>query len=479
MTSLVDRFVSEAGFEGNQPSADNIPKKLRDKINGEFIGDYLDLLGNSAPWQIVEHMREHVGSKGIVTGNTSDKPFFVSDEDVGINGATGEAYALVKPGKKDAPLRIIFAHTDIPCLKLNSQPIYLEPDAEKTYLCPHVYFSTTPYGGIRRTDWYGNEVDLIGKVSFGDREIDVNLQGRIKQMSVHSDMAEDDEIGDVKKFSALKVSTEFRTIDEVYNRLGIGDSMDFGRAEIYAYPVPQGGRNGRIVGNFLGATGHDDRVGVYTSTTAGLEAIKNETDNTLLIFGLNREEVGSTGNSGGYEGFFELVLRETLERTLGKRDFKDLHLPTALNTNLLGGYPAISADTDISMGDLEMRESEDTHDYRDGAKPAWGFFICTQDTEWNNRKTSRKHITNLMYLFDNNLPITRRRDRYQITGSCATLDSELGMGGTLADIFDKRFPTVDMGIPVIGLHNTHSEEINIYDAFWGKDGYRLYLEATE
>ena len=38
---------------------------------------------------------------------------------------------LIVPGKKEAPLRIILTHTDIPSLRVIPQPIHIEPDAEK------------------------------------------------------------------------------------------------------------------------------------------------------------------------------------------------------------------------------------------------------------------------------------------------------------------------------------------------------------
>ncbi len=50
--------------------------------------------------------------------------------------------------------------------------------------------------------------------------------------------------------------------------------------------------------------------------------------------------------------------------------------------------------------------------------------------------------------------------------------------GTMADKFDGILPMVDMGVPIIGLHHPLAEEVNLFDLYWAKEGYGVYLRAV-
>ena len=47
----------------------------------------------------------------------------------------------------------------------------------------------------------------------------------------------------------------------------------------------------------------------------------------------------------------------------------------------------------------------------------------------------------------------------------------------MSDVFDEFFPCVDVGVPVIGLHNPTSESLNVFDLYWAKKAYEAYLGA--
>jgi len=467
MASLVDKSSSFKDFKGYQPAADNLRKGVKNYVFKKMVPEYVDFMQARLARDCVSSLRKFVGENGINIGRISEKPFCVTDRDVGINGADGGAYALVKPGKKDTSLRIILVHTDVPCLKLSPQPIHVETDADNSFAYPSFNFSTEPYGGIRAEDWYGMDVDIIGSIFQNGFERKINIPGRIKQKSIH---VEDPD--ERKTLNMLKVDTGMRTMKEVYKKFKIKDAMDFGRAELYVVPHFFGGKNGRLVGNELGAYGHDDRACVWASTIAGLESICNEdSDNTFLIFGLDREEVGSTGSAGGYHGFFEAVLKETLRVIYGDRRFE---LPADLQRGLLGKFPVISADTDVALGEQEIADiSAGLIDLQNSAKSGWGVYISANNAGFGNRNVSPKHVDFLMQLFDKKFG-RNARERYQVIGNCGTPDSEIPKG-TMADIFDKFFPCVDVGVPIIGLHNPTSESLNVFDLFWAKEAYRAYL----
>ncbi|MBM3247587.1 hypothetical protein FJZ17_03570 [Candidatus Pacearchaeota archaeon] len=471
MSSIVDRNTGYQDFIGEQPAADKVPKRTRVHIFKRMGPDYVDFLQERLPWEACDKIKKEAAAFGVEVGRLPDdpkKPFLVTDLDVKLNGVMGNSCVLVKPGNPDKPFRIIIAHSDVPCLKVRAQPIHVELDAERTLGCPSVSLSAEEFGGIRPDDWYGKEVDIVGKVFMAGKERDILLSGRIKQKSVHVDSRDA-----IKTREGLKVDTGFRTLDLLYEQLGIKDHMDFGRANLYVVPYFKRGDNGRLVGHELGAFGQDDRVCMWASMTAGLESLA-KTDNTLIVAALENEEIGSSGISASYRGFFEFALKEAVRRVYGDKA-GEIDLPLDLNRKLLGGWPAISADVDVGLGYEEMQDHWDI-DFKSAAKMGWGFVLSAQAPSWYSRSLSAKHIDNLMELFKKALPLNKQEQRFQVTGSPHSVDSE-STSGTFADQFDRFFPSVDMGVPVVGLHHPGVEVVNLFDLFWLKEGYKAYLRA--
>ena len=462
MASIFDKSQIK-DFRGAQPSADYVSRYVRNYIHGEMTESYTDLLNSELPNDIVDNTRDFMEDAEFVVGQPSENPFFVTDEDMGISGSTGRACAIVKPGHPKGHLRIIFAHTDSPCLRVRPQPVYVDTDAISSNACPSISLMTEPYGGIRPDDWYGMDVDIVGETFLRGRRKRVKIPGLIKHNSLHIDD------GRERTADGLLVDTGFRTLKELYKSLGIRNGMDFGRMRLYA--IPHFEKNAHIVGNEIGSYGADDISCLWAAREAALNASTKRHRNTMLTFFLDREEVGSQGGSGGYRGFFEAVLKETLRLVYG--DSSDFDLPLDLNRNLLGGMPAISADVDVGMTQQELWSNGSEVDVYNIAKPGWGFYICAGGPDWERRDVSPKHVDMLMQIMDKHLD-TRSRERYQITGKPLTPDSGIATA-TMADVFDSFMPCIEMGIPVTGLHNPRAETLNLYDLYWLSRGYEVYL----
>jgi aspartyl aminopeptidase len=202
-----------------------------------------------------------------------------------------------------------------------------------------------------------------------------------------------------------------------------------------------------------------------------LEALAS--GNTTFVFSLDQEEVGSIGNSGAWEGFVRYVMEETLRGREGK-DYARLGFPNSLNTHLLGGMPALSADVDVAFSAAELEENdEDRINFRTAAVAGWGFFICADNTPFT-RATSPLHVDKLMTLLDKKLPGQRRRSRYQVTWSPHSQDSP-DQSASMSEVFDGKMPILDVGIPLISTHHPGSESINIWDLAWLKEMLTLYM----
>jgi aspartyl aminopeptidase len=470
MASFFDKSDNYKDFVGMQPSADYVSGGTVRRVFDVEVPEFLNFIQARTSQDSVSKARKMAASYSVRNGEIGENPFFVSDGDVGFDSEDNTSYALVRPGEPGSPVRIILAHTDSPCLRITPQPVYIESDADYSLAYPSFSLLTRPYGGIRTGDWQGMDVDIVGQI-YGSKVKEINIPGRIKQKSIHVE-SEDEE----RRPLGLRVDTGIRKLKDLYSTLGIKDGMDFARAKLYAVPNFSG-TNGRLVGNELGAYGLDDRACLWAATKAGLEEmVKPSTDNTLMIFGLDKEEIGSSGGNSSYSGFFEYVLNETMKVVHGKEKFKELDLPLDFRRGLLGNYPVISGDGDVALGDLEIENVWDTIDFHNSSKIGWGPFIYSVGPEDSQQEASPKHISNLIDLFDKGLNVKNPRDKFQVIGNCATYDSGLP-SGTLADIFDKSFPCVNVGLPMIGLHSPRSEVINVFDLHWLKEGYQLYFGA--
>src|SRR3989339_175359 len=446
-------------FDGEQPAANHITKQILNQICKKEIPEYLVFIQERLVSDTIQKAKQ-IALEAKVKTQPGESPFFVTDEDMGINGAIGNSFALIKPGKKDSPLRIIISHSDVPSLRIPVNPVYVECDTEKGLASPSLGLYTEPFGGVRADDWYGMDVDIIGKIYFNGKEKRVDLPGRIKQKSLHVD-----DVRALKTYEGLKVDTGLRNVFDLYHKLGIKTADDFARSRLYCLPHFTNGSNGRMVGNELGAFGHDDRCCVWASLKAGLETLKNN-DNTTLIFALDNEEIGSVGNSASYRGFFENTLRETLKIVHGDKA-KEIELPVALNRELLGGMPAIFADVGVGLGPEELEDSYNVN-YRGASRLGWGAMINCGVT------TSPKHMSKILDLFDKKLPGKKQRLRYQIGGDYSPVDSRWSWKGDaqMYDAFGDVIPCLNIGVPVTGLHHPRTETVNVFDLFWMKEAYK-------
>jgi aspartyl aminopeptidase len=155
----------------------------------------------------------------------------------------------------------------------------------------------------------------------------------------------------------------------------------------------------------------------------------------------------------------------------------DIDFPLDLSRGLLGDMPAISADVGIALGnqELEMIGTNEL-DIQNCPKSGWGCFIDAEGfSGFGSRTTSPRHISNLVSLLEKNLIGRNKSSRFHITGNSITQDSDFS-SGTMSDELAKFMPCVDMGIPVIGLHHPTCEVLNIYDLFWTKEAYKIYLQ---
>ncbi|MDN5345407.1 MAG: hypothetical protein PWQ18_1521, partial [Clostridia bacterium] len=245
-------------------------------------------------------------------------------------------------------IRLVGAHVDAPRLDLKPMPLY-----EKDGLA---LFKTHYYGGIKKYQWTALPLALHGVIMLRDgRRIEVvigeesgdpifsvsDLLPHLAKEQMKKDMEEalsgddlnlivgslpfegDDDLKDKIRLAILQLLNQ---------RYGLVEE-DFITAELELVPAGPA-RDLGLDRSLVGAYGQDDRVCGYTALQAILELEKPH--HTALVLLVDKEEIGSTGNTGAHSRFLEYALTEMVART-NKSGFFNV-------SRIMAASQAISAD---------------------------------------------------------------------------------------------------------------------------------------
>ena len=233
------------------------------------------------------------------------------------------ALFIVGSGKAEDGMNILGAHIDSPRLDIKMKPLY-ESDGI-------VYLDTVYYGGIKKYQWVTLPLALHGIVVKKDGSvIDVEIGEDDENTLCISDL-----LPHIAQEQMKKTASEFITGEDLDIMVGLGscdteekdaaknaiisvlrerygiEEDDFFSAELEA--VPAGRSKGMGLDNsMILAYGQDDRVCAFASLSAFLEAEPQE--RTLCCILVDKEEIGSCGNTGMDSTFFENAAAELLDK---------------------------------------------------------------------------------------------------------------------------------------------------------------------
>ena len=220
-------------------------------------------------------------------------------------------------------LNVLGAHIDSPRLDLKQHPLY-----EKDGLA---LFDTHYYGGIKKYQWVATPMALVGVVCKKDGTvIDINIGDKagdpvvgVSDLLIHlasKQMAKtgstvvegeqldllvgsipNDEEKDPVKANILKLLKDEYDIEE----------DDFIAAEIEVVPAGEA-RDYGLDRSMIMGYGHDDKVCAYTSLKAIFDIETPERTACCIL--VDKEEIGSVGNTGMQSRFFEYTVAELLAK---------------------------------------------------------------------------------------------------------------------------------------------------------------------
>ena len=373
----------------------------------------------------------------------------------------GKASAFFVVGSRPLTdgLRLICAHADAPRLDLRPNPLY-----EKEGLA---LMKTHYYGGIKKYQWTALPLAFHGvAVKKGGEKISVVIGEEpndpvlyVSDLPIHlaadqmkkklAEGVSGEElnliVGSIPLGGEKDAGVKAAILKLLKERYGI-DEKDFASAEFEIVPAG-GARDAGFDSSLLASYAHDDRVCVYPAFRA-LLAAENPTF-TAGAFFVDKEEVGSQGNSGMNSHLMENVVSR-LVRASGGSPFD---LSEALERSAL-----LSADVTVGFDPSFAAAFEPNNTARLGSGPVLVKYAGARGKSGAN-DASAELMAFVRDVFD------EAGVRWQI-GGIGRID--LGGGGTIAPFASKYgMQVLDCGVALLSMHAPYelASKADIYETF--------------
>lgn len=386
---------------------------------------------------------------------------------------------LYKIGKKgfDAGIRMLAAHLDAPRLDLKPNPLY--EDAGIALLDTHYY------GGIKKYQWTAIPLALYGvaytqkgqrvEISIGDDAndpvfyiSDLLIHLSKDQMKKSLDEGVSGENLDVICGSIPLKKTGAEKEDSPIKRQVVGylkEKYDLIEEDLVGSEleiVPAGfARDIGFDRSLIAGYGHDDRSCSFAALRAILD-LEETPEKTSCVLLVDKEEIGSYGNTGLESDFFIHTLMEVIE----KRSEKSSHLDIR---RCLRQSLAISADVGAAFDPNypEVNDKKNTPYLNKGV-------VLKKYT--GSRGKSGASDSNAEFISAIRKLLSDNGISWQ-AGELGKVDQ--GGGGTVAFILAKmNMDVLDIGIPVLSMH-APVEAIGKADLYMAYQAYQLFLKKAE
>ncbi len=388
----------------------------------------------------------------------------------------GKCVAAIVAGKKPAyyGVRLIASHIDSPRLDLKLHPLLEEQEM--------AYFKTHYYGGIKKYHWVAMPLALHGVVIKedgrvvpivvgedpedpvlticdllphlarkvqGEKKLAEAIPGEKLNVLVGGNPLPDGEEKDRVKMAVLKLLND---------RYGLVEE-DFISAELELVPAGPA-RDVGLDRAFIGAYGQDDRICAFASLAAILN-LEAPPYTSIALF-LDKEEIGSDGNTGAKSRLLEKIYYDLL-KTLGVSTASDTVLEMFFKTR------AISADV---TGGIDPFYQE-VHEKLNDAKMGHGVVVTKYTGHGGKYAANDAHAEYVGWI----RRILKRAGVVWQAASFGKVDE--GGGGTVAKYLAYHgMDIIDMGPPLLSMHSPF-EIAHKGDLYMTYRAYKAFFEAEE
>lgn len=345
-------------------------------------------------------------------------------------------------------INIVGAHIDAPRLDLKQNPLYQSKDM--------ALLKTHYYGGIKKYQWTTVPLAIHGvaytrdgtqvEITIGEDENDPvfcitdllphlakdqmakkmgeAIEGEALNVLVGGMGVNDSDIDDSVKYNILNILNISYGIDE----------ESFLSAELEIVPAGRA-RNVGIDSAFVGGYGQDDRVCAFTALKSILDVKK--TKKTAMCLLVDKEEIGSTGNTGMLSKFFEMATLELVEAVSGKNDMVTFN-------KVIRNSACMSSDVSAAVDPNYESAFEPQNSSFAGRGLALMKYTGSRGKSGASDASS-EFVHEIAAILNNNKVIWQ---------TCELGKIDQGGGGTIAMyVANMNMDVIDCGVPVLSMHS--------------------------
>jgi aspartyl aminopeptidase len=384
------------------------------------------------------------------------------DKVYAVNKNKNIILAVIGKSPIEAGLNMVGSHVDAPRIDLKPNPLY--EDGELALLKTHYY------GGIKKYQWAAMPLAIHGvifksngekvTIKIGENEDDpkfciTDLLPHLAQEQMQKKMSEGITgeglniiLGSIPyNDEKVKNKVKLNILDMLQSMYGIKEE-DFLRAEIEVVPAFKACDAG-LDRSMVGAYGQDDRICAYTSFRAVLEA--KDPVRTALCILVDKEEIGSAGNTGMQSQFLENTIAKLCKLT--SDNYSDLILRDAMSNSKF-----LSADVTAAVDPTY----EEVNDKRNATYLGKGVALMKYTGSRGKSGASdanAEYVAEITNLLNNNNVIWQ-------SGELGKVDA--GGGGTIALFLAKYgMDVIDIGPGLLSMHAPYeiSSKIDVFMAY--------------
>ncbi len=447
------------------------------KTNEEAMFDYTDeyirfLNFAKTEYKCVEYFKIVLDDAGFKDLSKTDEKLVKGDKVYYINKDRSIYVAIIGENSIVDGMQIIGGHIDSPRLDTKPMPLF-----EKHNMA---LLKTQYYGGIKKYQWLSIPLSMYAviynekgeriEVVIGEKSdepcftiTDLLPHLASDQMKETADKFINPEnlsvvIGSIPDKDEKDNKIKMAILKLLNKKYGIKE-IDFARSDIRFVPSFRAKYIGFDKGLVAGY-GQDDRVCSYATIKAiiDLSNSNKELDKTVLAVIVDKEEIGSKGNTSMNSKAFDLFVSELLKRAEDKESVLELY-------KAYSNSKMISADVASAVEPMY----EDVSDIQNANILGCG--ICIEKYtgsggKYSANEASAEYMSYIMKLYDDN------NIKYQI-GTLGKIGK--GGGGTIAYILaDKGIEIVDSGTSLLGMHSPY-EVASTIDIYMTYKAYKVFF----
>lgn len=452
---------------------DVVTNELEEKIT-RYCEGYKEFLTLSKTEREACALAEEIAKENGFVPLSEKKALKAGDKVYTINNKKAILLAII--GSQDIldGVNMVGAHIDSPRLDLKPRPLF---ESENM-----AWLKTQYYGGIKKYQWLAMPLAMHGAVALqdgsvidiciGESESDpvftiTDLLPHLSQEQMQKVLSKafdadsfhiligskakgDDEIKEKVKFNCLLM---------LYEKYGITEE-DFTSAEIEFVPAG-GARDVGIDRGVIGSYGQDDRVCAYAALKGIIDScIKGVPKKTAVCLLVDKEEIGSMGQTGMKSRFFERIFGEIITKIKGSCD------AYALNS-ALAKSECLSAD----VGAAYDPQYSSVHDRSNAAFLGCGVLISKYTGgrgKSDSSDANAEFVAKIRKIFNENKVLWQNGELGKV---------DVGGGGTIAQyVANLGLNVLDCGTPILCMHSPF-ELSSKADCFMTYKGYRAFFEA--